>query len=143
MMPGRELIERLVPHAGAMCLLDAVTGWDATSIACSAAAPGTSHPLARDGAVPSIAAAEYAAQATALHGALIDQAGGPRAGALAKLVDVELCRPHLRAGSAVSVRAEMLGRLATGCMYGFEVSDGQEAVARGRLIVAFEPEAAA
>jgi predicted hotdog family 3-hydroxylacyl-ACP dehydratase len=142
MMPGRERIEQLVPHAGAMCLLDAVTGWDASTIECTAAGPGASHPLARAGGVPAIAAAEYAAQATALHGALLDCASESRGGALAKLVDVELGRPYFSGSHSVSVRAEMLGRLAAGCMYAFEVSSGEDAIARGRLIVAFAPGAA-
>ena len=90
MMPDRARIEQLVPHAGAMCLLDAVTQWDAAQITCSSHEPGASHPLARDGVVPAIAAAEYAAQATAVHGALLDGAGQPRAGMLAKLMDVDL-----------------------------------------------------
>ena len=33
----RAGIERLVPHAGAMCLLDAVTQWSPDSISCTSA----------------------------------------------------------------------------------------------------------
>jgi len=65
-------IERCVPHAGSMVLLDAVLHWDATHIVCSAAAPNAGHPLARDGAVRAVTAAEYAAQAVAVHGALLE-----------------------------------------------------------------------
>jgi predicted hotdog family 3-hydroxylacyl-ACP dehydratase len=138
MMPGRAQIEQLVPHSGAMCLLDAVTHWDASHIACSSAAPGASHPLAREGAVPAIAACEYAAQAVAVHGALLDGVQGARDGMLAKLTDVELRTAFFPAGAAgVSVRAELLGRLATGCLYAFEVAGAGQPVASGRLIVAF------
>ena len=138
MTPARARIEQLVPQAGAMCLLDAVAQWDAVHIVCNSAEPGPAHPLVRDGSVPAIAAAEYAAQATALHGALLDDATEPRSGMLAKLIDVELHSPRFPpGGGAVTVRAELLSRLATGCMYSFEVSNTSQAVASGRLIVAF------
>jgi predicted hotdog family 3-hydroxylacyl-ACP dehydratase len=141
MMPGRAQIERLVPHAGAMCLLDAVTAWDASHIACSSAAPGPAHPLAREGGVPAVAACEYAAQAVAVHGALLDGVQDARDGMLAKLADVELRVPFFPPG-AVTVRAELLGRLAAGCLYAFDVASPGQAVASGRLIVAFTPPAA-
>src|SRR5436853_7541423 len=76
-MLGRDEIQRRVPHAGAMCLLDMVTRCDASCIECEAAAPVGGHPLARDGGVPAVAAVEYAAQATAVHGALLDETGAP------------------------------------------------------------------
>lgn len=138
MMPGRAQIEQLVPHAGAMCLLDAVTDWDASHIACSSAAPGTAHPLAREGGVPAVAACEYAAQAVAVHGALLDGVQGARDGMLAKLTDVELSAAFFPVDAEnVTVRAELLGRLATGCLYAFDVASAGQPVASGRLIVAF------
>ena len=138
-MLNRAEIERRVPHAGAMCLLDSVRQWDAASIVCEAAAPNGKHPLRRDAQVPAIAAVEYAAQAAAVHGALLDTAETPRAGMLAKLSDVELHAATLdAAGGALTVRAELLSRVANGCMYSFEVSDQRACVARGRLLVAFQ-----
>jgi predicted hotdog family 3-hydroxylacyl-ACP dehydratase len=137
MMPDRAHIERLVPHAGAMCLLDAVTAWDAAHIACSCAEPGAAHPLARGGRLPAIAACEYAAQATAVHGALLDGVDEPRAGLLAKLTQVELHGAQFPSGGPLTVRAELLGRLPTGCLYAFEVACAERPVASGKLIVAF------
>src|SRR5690606_23706979 len=81
----RAAIALRVPHAGAMCLLDAVIDWDGRIIECEAIEPGPAHPLAREGRLPAIAAAEYAAQATAVHGALLDGVDAPRPGMLAKL----------------------------------------------------------
>ena len=133
-------IERRVPHAGTMCLLDAVMQWDATSITCIACAPGATHPLARDGTVPAVAAVEYAAQATAVHGALLDTQVAPRAGMLAKLSEVELhtlCIPADR--GPLNVRAELLNRGASGCLYAFEVAGNRQRIASGRLLVAFVP----
>jgi predicted hotdog family 3-hydroxylacyl-ACP dehydratase len=138
MMPGRAQIERLVPHSGAMCLLDAVMAWDSSHIACRSAAPAAQHPLTREGRVPAIAACEYAAQAVAVHGALLDGVQDARDGMLAKLADVELRMSYFPLGTGdVSVRAELLGRLATGCLYAFDVASHDQAVASGRLIVAF------
>lgn len=140
MMPDREAIERMVPHAGSMCLLDAVTAWDAAHINCSAAEPGAAHPLARGGCVPAVAACEYAAQATAVHGALLDDSKAPRAGLLAKLMDVHLHSRCFPAGTGpLAVRAELLSRSPAGCLYTFEVAGGGGPVASGRLMVAFAP----
>ena len=134
----RAGIERRVPHAGAMCLLDAVTDWDAQRIECRAAAPGAGHPLARGGIVPAVAAVEYAAQASAVHGALLDGVDAPRTGLLVKLGDVELHASALAADAGgLTVRAELLGRGATGCLYAFVVAAGLRPMANGRLMVAF------
>ena len=139
-MLNRAQIQGRVPHAGAMCLLDSVLSWDATTIVCQAAAPTPAHPLARARGVPAIAAVEYAAQAAAVHGSLLDDTAVPRTGMLAKLADVELSAAALgEAGGPLNVRAELLSRVESGCMYAFEVSDRYACVARGRLLVAFQP----
>lgn len=140
MRMARAEIEKLVPHAGAMCLLDEVTHWDPVSIACTSAAPGPGHPLARDRAVPAIAAAEYAAQASAVHGALLEQSSRPRAGMLATLMDVKLAARAIPEGGALAIQAELLSRSAAGCLYSFEVSTGGKPLAAGRLMVALLPE---
>lgn len=134
-MLNRAQIERRVPHAGSMCLLDSVSAWDASTIACEAAAPTAQHPLAGAGGVPTIAAVEYAAQATAVHGSLLEQHDRPRDGMLAKLSDVELAPGHI--DGALHVQAELLSRVAAGCMYSFSVNDAKRCCARGRLLVAF------
>ena len=135
---NRSDIERLLPHTDAMCFLDAVTDWDAYNIRCSAAAPDESHPLLRNGKVPAIAAAEYAAQATALHGALLDTATTPRAGMLAKLSDVEVHRVWFPADdTTLSVHATLISRTMDGCLYSFDVASAHQPIASGRLIVVF------
>lgn len=137
-MLTRDQIEARVPHAGRMCLLDSVQSWNEATIVCRAAAPDATHPLARGPGVPAIAAAEYAAQAAAIHGALLDGADRPRDGLLAKLTDVELSDVLLdEAGGTLTVTAELLARLESGCQYLFEVRNERTSVARGRLLVAF------
>jgi predicted hotdog family 3-hydroxylacyl-ACP dehydratase len=133
----RATIERLVPQAGVMCLLDAVSHWTPASIVCTASAPGADHPLARDASVPGIASCEFAAQAAAIHGALIEHALGPRPGVLAKLMGIEVHAHEFPRGEQVIVRADMLSRVAAGCLYAFEVRAGERQVCQGRLMVAF------
>ncbi len=138
MMVARDQIEAMVPHAGAMCLIDAVKAWDDCAIECACTAPQSGHPLARDGKVPAIVAAEYAAQATAVHGALQD-GRHQRAGMLAKLSDVELRMQSFPPDAAMlTVCARLVGRMNAGCMYTFDVSADSRIVASGRLLVAFE-----
>lgn len=135
-MLNRAEIQRRVPHTGSMCLLDMVTGWDATTIACEAAAPTAQHPLAGAGGVPTVAAVEYAAQATAVHGSLLEDDDTPRDGMLAKLSEVALAPGHI--DGALRVQAELLSRVAAGCMYSFSVHDAKRCCARGRLLIAFQ-----
>lgn len=135
MKVDRAGIERLVPHADAMCLLDAVDDWEPSWIACTSGAPTTAHPLARDGHVPAIVAVEYAAQATAVHGALLEGGDRSRAGLLATLVDVRLGASTLPA-APLAIRAELLSRSPAGCLYRFEVHAVQRPIASGRLMVA-------
>ena len=128
-------IRSRVPHAGSMSLLDAVTCWDETSIACEATAPTADHPLARGPGVPAVAAIEYAAQATAIHGSLLDERAAPRNGMLAKLSEVELAPGYLR--GPLRIHAELMSRSDSGCLYSFTVRDAERCCARGRLLVAF------
>ena len=132
-------IEGLLPHQGAMCLLDTVTAWDPENIYCSAAAPAATHPLLRNGRVPTIIAIEYAAQATALHGALLDAATQPQAGMLATLRDVSLLGVWLPVNNhPLTIHAKLMSRTDAGCSYSFKVASDSQPLASGLLLVAFQ-----
>ncbi len=138
-MLSRAEIQRRIPHAGSMCLVDSVQHWDARSIVCEAAAPSAAHPLASERGVPAVAMIEYAAQAAAIHGSLVDASVAPRPGLLAKLIDVGLGGAGPQAsGGALLVRAELLARVDAGCLYSFEVRDRRSTLAQGRLMIAFQ-----
>ena len=86
----RTWIERNIPHHGRMCLLDEVMEWDAQHIRCRS---GThrlpDHPLRSQGRLGVACGIEYAAQAMAVHGALVAGAlaswrGGAGARSVAK-----------------------------------------------------------
>ena len=101
-------IAALIPHAGAMCLLDSVIIWSADAIACRA----TSHlsrdnPLRRHGRLSAVCGVEYALQAAALHGALCG--GGPQPpGYLASLRLTCLVAAPLDDADLGTLRAEAL-----------------------------------
>lgn len=84
----RTWIEKHLPHQGRMCLLDEVLAWDPTHIRCrSASHAAPDHALRAHGRLGAACGIEYAAQAMALHGALVasDQEGAARGGFLASV----------------------------------------------------------
>ena len=88
MLPKAEWAH-LIPHAGAMCLLDEVVEWDATRLhARSATHRQLDNPLRADGMLHAVNLCEYAAQAMAVHGALREheQGGAARPGFLVALL---------------------------------------------------------
>jgi predicted hotdog family 3-hydroxylacyl-ACP dehydratase len=75
---GKEEIARLLPHAGNMVLIDGVTSWDETSIVCvTESHRSPTNPLRLRGRLASVHAIEYAAQAAAIHGGLIECGKAP------------------------------------------------------------------
>ena len=131
-------IRGLIPHDGAMCLLDAVLGWDADSIRCTAAShrdPG--NPLRRGGRLWAVCPLAYAAQAMALHGALTAQAGErARPGMLASVRDA---RCHVSRLDAIrgdlTIAAQRLLSEGTRVIYGFTVDGEGRRLAEGRAAV--------
>lgn len=86
----RAQLAALIPHAGSMCLLDAVDDWTAEWIRCSSQTHiDEAHPLRRRGQLTALHLVEYGAQAMAVHGALLAQ-GGPQAGMIGALRDIRL-----------------------------------------------------
>ena len=82
-------VAALVPHAGSMCLLDRVLEHSDTTVRCAAVTHrAASNPLRRDGRLAALHLVEYAAQAMAVHGALIAD-GRARPDMLAALRDTE------------------------------------------------------
>jgi len=68
----RQWIEQHIPHKGRMCLLDEVLSWDAERIRCrSLTHRSADNPLRAHGRLGAACGIEYAAQAMAVHGALI------------------------------------------------------------------------
>lgn len=134
----RDEIASRIPHAGRMCLLDQALAWDADRIHCrSDNHRAADHPLRRRGQLASVNLVEYAAQAAALHSALVDadQAGG-RAGMLAGLKDVWLAGGDLQdVAQALDIHAEREMASPLGLIYRFDVQAGPAPLAKGRLTI--------
>jgi len=138
----RARIAEMIPHAGAMCLLDAVVAWDGKTIACLA----TSHrvpdnPLAVGGRLYAVCGVEYASQAMAVHGGLIRGGRAPAAGYLASLRDVTCAveRLDVLAGDLL-VSAELMMADDTRVIYRFDLSCDARPVMSGRAAVVIEAE---
>ena len=73
----KAALSRLIPHHGAMCLLDMVECWDGDSILCKTSSHrDQTNPLRRDNRLEAICGLEYAAQAMAVHVGLLEQEQG-------------------------------------------------------------------
>jgi predicted hotdog family 3-hydroxylacyl-ACP dehydratase len=137
----REQLAAMIPHEGAMCLLDGVSEWDATRIRCfSRSHRDPANPLRCAGRLPALCAVEYAAQAMATHGALCGSvAARPRAGYLASLRDVACRRAWLDdvTDDLVIEAARLLSDEAH-VVYEFSVKAGGIEIVRGRAAVSLD-----
>ena len=133
----------MIPHAGAMHLLDGVLSWDADRIRCSSRSHrDRKNPLRTDGQLSALCGIEYAAQAMAIHGALAGNVGSrPRTGYLVSLRDVSCSRTTLDdlEGDLI-VEAERLMGAGSHVIYTFEVGAGDIEVLSGRAAVILDPD---
>ena len=132
-------IRTLIPHSGAMCLLDSVTEWDDRLIVCiSDMHRDPANPLRRDGRLSALHAFEYGAQAAAVHGGLRARAAGVTAppGYLAALRDAHLYVMRLDdVASPLQVCANRLFGDAANTVYECRVSADDVLLASGRIII--------
>jgi len=138
-MLGRAGIAARIPHAGAMCLLDRVIDWDGHHIQCEADRHrDADHPLRERGGLPVWAAIEYAAQAAAVHGALLLDTASPRAGVLGKLANVRpACEWLDRVASPLVIDATLLHSDRGGGIYAFEAHGDGAMLIGGRFTLMF------
>lgn len=132
----RAAIAALIPHQGAMCLLERVERLDADGILCASATHrDDANPLRRDGLLPAIAGVEYAAQAMALHGALSDGEAQP-IGFLSALRGLRLMAERLDdITGPLAIAATVEARERRGMIYSFTVSDGERRLLEGQAVV--------
>ena len=143
----RAAIAARIPHQGSMCLLEAVMAWDDSRIECLA----TSHtdpanPLRADGRLGAANGIEYAAQAMAIHGALLagdgNEDGQPRQGYLTSVRGVTLHAARLDdLPGELIVRAERLSGDANNILYQFSVSHADRCLLAGRAAVVLDASA--
>ncbi len=120
-----------IPHQGRMCLLDEVLSWDAQQLLCRAGSHrAADHPLRAHGRLGGACAIEYAAQAAAVHGALLQPSApsrpgvdaGPRLLASARAVELAVRRLDDIAGDLL-ISAVRLQDDARGALYAFVLQE--------------------
>ena len=122
-----------------MCLLDGVEEWDEQRIQCRA----TSHraadnPLRANGRLGAACGIEYAAQAMAVHGALLAPVGskGARVGYLVSVRGARLLVPRLDDMTAdLQVEAVCLTRSENNILYQFILRAAGASLLEGRATV--------
>jgi predicted hotdog family 3-hydroxylacyl-ACP dehydratase len=129
-----------IPHAGAMCLLQEVVTWDAESIDCRARSHrDPANPLRSRSRLSAVHGIEYAAQAMALHGALLGGDGAPasRPGYIGAVRAVELHTTQLdNVTDDLDIRTERLAGDAIHVLYSFSIRAGARLLLEGRITVA-------
>lgn len=121
-----------------MCLLDRVDEWDAQHIRCTANSHRSdSNPLRAHGRLAAVCGIEYAAQAMAVHGALLaDQQARPRVGFLASVRGVTLHVGRLNDIAAdLTVEAERFSGDGNNVLYDFSVRAEGRLLLQGRAAV--------
>lgn len=142
----RIAIAARIPHQGSMCLLDRVTEWDAQQIRCSASSHrAPDNPLRAHGRLASLCGIEYAAQAMAIHGALLAQTAvgtRPRAGYLASVRGVSLTVASLDdLDDDLHIEAERLSGSDNTILYAFRVCCAARELVSGRASVILDADA--
>jgi predicted hotdog family 3-hydroxylacyl-ACP dehydratase len=136
---GRKLISELIPHQGAMSLLDRVARWDGTSIdALANSHRSDNNPLRANGQLRAVHLCEYGAQAAALHGGLVARAAGGSAapGYLVSLRDIALaCQRIDDLAGELAIHAELLLQDSGSWQYLFAASHDGAKLATGRLAI--------
>lgn len=139
----RDELAGLIPHAGTMCLHDAVIEWDKDSVLCATQSHlRPDNPLRKNNKLSAIHAIEYGAQAMAVHGGLLAREQGKVLvpGYLAAVRNVELNCDYLdNINYDLLSTATQLMVQGGNLIYTFRlyyVADGSEvSVATGRVTV--------
>lgn len=138
MIIERADIVRLVPHAGAMCLLDGVVAWDRDRIVChSFRHRATDNPLRANHRLGAIHAIEFAAQAMAAHHRLTGElATTPRYGMLISIRQCTFASDRLdTCPSPLVIEAIRVAATDEALTYRFTVGPAETAVVAGRASV--------
>ena len=137
----RAWIESHIPHHGRMCLLDEVLSWDAGRISCRAASHRLAdNPLRAHGRLGAACGVEYAAQAMAVHGAIMAHNSGTRAraGLLTSVRNLVLAVTRLDDCDAdLIASAERIAGDGGSTLYEFTVMSGGRELLSGRASIVF------
>lgn len=138
----RAWIQRHIPHQGTMCLLEAVRHWDDTEIQCYARShTAMENPLRNSHGLPISAGIEYAAQAMAVHGALLAPPNQlAQVGYLTSVRNVQWWARLLDdAGAEITVHASRISGNEVSLLYDFRVLCSDRVLLSGRAGVMTKP----
>lgn len=137
---NRIEIEKRLPHAGSMVLLDRVVSWSKDAIVCGAQTHrDAQNPLRTARGLSVLAGIEYSGQAVALHASLTSHKP-LKGGVLAALRGVRWETGDLSAwGGELIARAQLLARTANAANYKFSLACGEREVLAGTALVALVP----
>jgi predicted hotdog family 3-hydroxylacyl-ACP dehydratase len=135
-------IARHIPHQGSMCLLDCVEAWDGQHIQCRAISHRDAcNPLRANERLGAACGIEYAAQAMAVHGALLGPPDRNRARA-GFLVSVRSTRLYVPRLDDIAADLEVIATRITGSenniLYQFSVSAAGQLLLEGRAAVVLD-----
>lgn len=131
----REQIAALIPHGDSMCMLDEVSAWDAEQIQCrSLQFAGEHNPLFEDGRLETVLLIEYAAQAGAIHAALLQsELGKPRPAYIGAVKSIELLA-MVDNSLAIDISAHCLLNSSSGAIYEFVATQTNSSSTNSTLI---------
>lgn len=136
-----------IPHQGSMCLLDKVEAWDQEKIACRASSHrAVDNPLRAYGQLGIACGIEYAAQAMAVHGALLAPADStrPRVGYLVSVRGVTMAATRLDdIQSDLLITASCIMSSENNILYQFSLSAEGKLLLEGRAAVVLNADALA
>lgn len=128
-----------IPHQGSMCLLESVQAWDQEKIECSANSHRAfDNPLRAHGQLGIACGVEYAAQAMAVHGALLapKDSTRPKVGYLVSVRGVSMMVTRLDDIQAnLLIVATCIMASENNMLYQFTVSANDQLLIKGRAAV--------
>jgi predicted hotdog family 3-hydroxylacyl-ACP dehydratase len=133
-----------IPHQGDMCLLQRVEEWSAQHVRCSASSHREpDNPLRAHGRLAAACGIEYAAQAMAVHGALLaPQQVRPRSGFLASVRAATLHVGRLDdIASDLMVQATLYSSDGNNVLYDFSINAEGRTLIEGRAAVIINAQA--
>lgn len=128
-----------IPHQGSMCLLENVQAWDQEKIECIASSHrALDNPLRAHGQLGIACGIEYAAQAMAVHGALLAPSDStrPKVGYLVSVRGVTMAVTRLDDVNAdLLITATCLMASESNMLYQFTVCANDKVLLEGRAAV--------
>lgn len=129
-----------IPHHGSMCLLDSVVDHDAQRVRCIARSHrAPDNPLRSHGRLAAACGIEYAAQAMAVHGALLADGAEPRPGFLASVRSTVL---HVGRLDDIAQDLDVEAVRVTGdsgtVLYDFTIRAGDRLLVEGRAAIVLD-----